>query len=216
LAATHYFLGNFETSGQYAVRGVQLWRSGRAKPLVEEIAASPVGCLCYQALCKWHADDVTSSHATMVEAISLAKELKDLQALVLALNHAWFLGQVEGNLAEVESCASDVIELSTRQNFATWLPGGAILRGWARSASGDTAEGIAWIEDGIRDFREAGAMVGMPYFLALQAEALYRADRTPEALDAIKEAEALAERSEQLWWCAELHRLKGVLFTAMG
>lgn len=42
--------------------------------------------------------------------------------------------------------ASDLIELSTRQNFALWLPGGELLRGWARSASGDTAQGISRVE----------------------------------------------------------------------
>ena len=51
-----------------------------------------------------------------------------------------------------------LIELSTRHHFAHWLAGGAILRGWARSASGNTAEGISWIEDGIRDYRATGAM----------------------------------------------------------
>ena len=103
----------------------------------------------------------------------------------------------ERNPAEVERLASDLIELSTRHNFASWLAIGAIYRGWARSASGDTAEGIPWIEQGIRDFRATGAVLGLPYFLALKAEALYLADRTSEALEAINEAEALAERSEQ-------------------
>jgi len=28
LAITHYFAGNFEISGQYAMRAVQIWRSG--------------------------------------------------------------------------------------------------------------------------------------------------------------------------------------------
>ena len=91
-----------------------------------------------------------------------------------------------------------------------------MLRGWARSASGDTAEGIAWIEDGIEDWRATGATMFVPYYLALKAEALYLADRTSEALEAIKEAEALAERSEERWWCAELHRLRGVFLAAMG
>ena len=30
------------------------------------------------------------------------------------------------------------------------------------------------------------------------------------------EAETLAERSEQRWWCAELHRLRGVFLAAIG
>jgi hypothetical protein len=55
----------------------------------------------------------------------------------------------------------------------------------------------------------------MPYFLALRAEALYIADRIPEALEAIEEAEALADRYEQHNWCAELHRLRGVFLTAL-
>jgi len=153
----------------------------------------------------------------MAEAISLAKVLNDMISLVLALNHAWFLAQVEGKLAEVERYASDVIELSMRHNLANVLPAAFILSGWARSASGHTAEGIAWIEEGIRDnYRAKGATVGMPYFLALKAEALHLADRTSEALEAIREAEVVAERFEARWWSAELHRLRGVFLTAIG
>ena len=115
----------------------------------------------------------------------------------------------------MERLASDLIELSTRQSFAHWLALGKIFRGWARSASGDTAEGISWIEDGIEDYRATGSMLCVPYFLALKAEALHLADRTSEALEAIKEAEALVERSEERWWCAELYRLRGVFLAAM-
>jgi hypothetical protein len=56
----------------------------------------------------------------------------------------------------------------------------------------------------------------MPYFLALKAEALHLADRTSEALEAIADAEAWVERSEEHWWCAELHRLRGVFLTTVG
>jgi predicted ATPase len=97
-----------------------------------------------------------------------------------------------------------------------WLPGGEVLRGWARSASGDTTEGISLIEDGIEDNRATGSTLMVPLFLALKAEALHLADRTSEALEAIREAEALAEKFEGRWWSAELHRLRGVFLTAMG
>ena len=116
----------------------------------------------------------------------------------------------------MDRLASDLIELSTRHNFVYWLAIGAIYRGWARSASGDTAEGIPWIEQGIRDFRATGSVLGLPDYLARKAEALHLADRTSEALEAINEAEALAERFEQRYCCAELHRLRGVFLAAMG
>jgi len=101
-------------------------------------------------------------------------------------------------------------------NFALWLAGGIILRGWARSASGQTAQGIAWIETGIGDWRATGSMIGLPFWFALKAEALHLADRTSEALETITEAEILAKRSEERYWWAELHRLHGVFLAAIG
>jgi predicted ATPase len=59
-------------------------------------------------------------------------------------------------------------------------------------------------------------MLRMPYFLALKAESLHFAGRVSEALEAITEAEAWAERSEERWWCAELHRLRGAFLVAIG
>jgi hypothetical protein len=56
----------------------------------------------------------------------------------------------------------------------------------------------------------------MPIWLALKAEALHLADRTSEALEAIREAEGFVEKFEVRWWSAELHRLKGVFLTAIG
>ena len=132
------------------------------------------------------------------------------------MSWAGLLAHFEGNPTEVERLASDLIELSTRQSFASWLPGGVVLRGWARSASGNTAEGISWIEDGIGNYRATGSKLDMPYLLALKAEALHLADRTSDALEAITEAEAVIEKFENRYWCAELHRLKGVFLTAMG
>jgi len=107
------------------------------------------------------------------------------------------------------SLISDLIELSTRHNFSHWLATGAVCRGWARSASGDTAAGIAGIEEGIGDYRAIGSILFLPFFLTLKTEALHFADRTFEALEAIREAEAVVERSEGRWWCAELLSIAG-------
>jgi predicted ATPase len=116
----------------------------------------------------------------------------------------------------VERCASDLTELATHRHFRYWQACGAILRGWARSTLGEAAEGILWIQEGIQDNRIAGTIINLPLFLALKAETLMRADRIAEALEAIKEAGAMAERTGERYWHAELHRLRGVFLTAMG
>jgi hypothetical protein len=76
-------------------------------------------------------------------------------------------------------------------------------------------QNLPWIEHGIREYRATGTVLGMPGLLAYKAEALHLADRTSEAL-AVNEAEALAERFEQRFYCAELHRLRGVFLAALG
>jgi hypothetical protein len=96
----------------------------------------------------------------------------------------------------VDRFATEVIELSTRHNFVYWQAFAESYRGWARSACGNTAEGIPCIEQGIRDLRAIGTVLGIPGHLKLKAEALYVADRTSEALEAINEAIPISERFE--------------------
>lgn len=198
------------------MRAVQIWRSGNVLSHTENPYTPVVVCLCYLSGSQWHLGEIASSQATIMEAISLAKKLNDMNASAIALSWATNLAAEERNLAEVDRLASAMIELSTRHSFAYWLAIGAIYRGWARSASGNTAEGIPWIEQGIRDFRATGAVLNVPYWLALKAEALHLADRTSDALEAINEAEALVERTGDRNWCAELYRLRGVFLAAMG
>jgi tetratricopeptide (TPR) repeat protein len=216
LAGTLYFMGDFESARQYAKRGLQIWRSERAQPNAEDLYTPAVGCLGYRAMSEWHLGEIASCQANLDEAISLAQKLNDTNALALALNWAANVAYNERNPAEVDRLASDSIELSTRHNLGYFLTASAIHRGWARSATGNTTEGIRWIEQGIRDFRAAGTVLGMPGYLARKAEALHLADRTSEALEALNEAEALAEEFGQGNFCAELHRLRSVFLTAIG
>jgi hypothetical protein len=216
LANTHYFSGEFELARQHATRGLQIWRSGILGSPTQEVTASGVVFLYLGALSEWHIGKIASCQATIAEAISLAEELSDMHGLAVSLYFAGSLGHFEGDPAEVERLASTLIELSTRQNFVFSRAAGETLRGWARSASGNTAEGIPWIDQGMRDYRATGAVLLLPYMLALKAEALHLADRSSEALEAIQEAEAWTARTEERWWCAELHRLRGVFLMDLG
>jgi TolB-like protein len=217
LAGSHYYMGDFESALQYALDGVQIWRAGGVSSPAEEVSAPAVTCLYFEALCEWHLGQIGSSRATMAQAISLAKDLNDAHALVLAFYHSAVLSFYECNPTDVERWASDLIELSAHRGLASHLSGATVLRGWARSALGNPAEGISLIGDGIREYRASGSILGLPFFLALKAEALHATGRTPEALDAIKEAEALAEKSgsDSRNWSAELHRLRGVFLAAI-
>jgi adenylate cyclase len=214
-AVTHVFRGDFEVSRQFARRVAQIWRSERALSSEDPLAPT-VSSLCQEALSDWQLGEIASCQAAVAGAIALAKELNDLHSLAEALFYAAMLAHFERNPAEAKRYASDAIEFSTPHNFAYWLTGAIIVSGWARSTSGDTAEGIAWIERGIRGFRALGGVLLLPYYLSIKAEALHLTNRSSEALETINEAGALAERREERWWSAELHRLRGVFLAALG
>ncbi len=209
LAITLYYLGDFEAARRHAILGVQLWRSKTVKSSLEEIHNPGTGCLCYKAMSEWHLGEIASSQASMAEAVSRARELNDTHTLANILFHATVLGQLERDPAKVESLASEVIELSTRHRFAQWLIA-KLYRGWAHCVFGDHANGLLWIEDALRDYRASGSMLGLSTLLAVKAEALHLADRTVEALEAIREAESLAQRYGERMWYAELCRLRGL------
>jgi tetratricopeptide (TPR) repeat protein len=216
LTATLYFLGDFETARENATRGLQMWRSGDVQFQAEEVDAPPVGCLCHEALIQWHFGEIASGQETMAQAISLANKLNDTHGLAVAVSYAALLSYYERDHAEVARWASDLIELSTRRNFTLFLSFGSVYRGWARSASDGTAEAIAFIQDGIQGYRASGSMLLLPLFLTLKAEASHLLGRIPDALETIREAEALVETSEGRCWRAELYRLRGVILAAMG
>jgi tetratricopeptide (TPR) repeat protein len=216
LARTHYHLGDFEAARRDGALGIQLWRSGAILSPVEELSTPAVICFCDQAHSNWHLGEIESCHAAMAEAISLAKELNDTHALAMALLFAAVLAYYERSPAEAERLASEIIEMSTRQGFAQWLAYAKICRGWGRSVLGDSANGLLWIEDALRDYMASGSIRALPDLLAVKAEALHLADRTCEALETIREAEALVERYEERSSLAELQRLRGVFLATMG
>jgi predicted ATPase len=92
-----------------------------------------------------------------------------------------------------------------------------VLRGGALLAQGGITEAVACLRDGLVEQMTAGQNQLMrQYGFALLAEALSHAGDFDGALSAAAEGLAVAERSGERWWEAELHRLKGVLVFSSG
>jgi adenylate cyclase len=95
----------------------------------------------------------------------------------------------------------------------TWVllleAGSAILRGWALAAAGDVAAGIAGMRQGLSDWRATGSITYRTYFLGILADALMRRGDVAESLVLLDEALALARRTGEGFYEAELYRLHG-------
>ena len=77
--------------------------------------------------------------------------------------------------------------------------GGTIFRGWARAMSGQSAEGVALLRDGLDAYRATGAAVFVPFFLSLLAEALGETGHLDQGLQYLGEAGRLMAETEERW-----------------
>jgi len=85
------------------------------------------------------------------------------------------------------------------------------LRGWALAAQGQSAEGIAEMQQGLAAYQSLGVEAFRIMSLALLAEGYGKAGQVEAGLDALHEALATAERCGARRWEAELYRFKGEL-----
>jgi predicted ATPase len=92
---------------------------------------------------------------------------------------------------------------------------GTILRGWALTAQGAGAEGIAQMRQGFAAYGATGAEVDRPYLIALLAEACREVGQAEEGLTVLIEALAFVDKTGDRYWEAELYRHKGELLLAL-
>jgi predicted ATPase len=85
------------------------------------------------------------------------------------------------------------------------------LRGWAMAEQGRNEEGIVQIQEGLAASRTTGAELFMTSYLGWLVEACLVAGRFDDGLNAVAEAQSIADRSEVRVHEAETHRLKGEL-----
>lgn len=175
-----------------------------------------VVCLSQAAWILWICGRPDQALKRNEEAIALARASSHPYSLAAALSFGATVHQLCRDYLAARDCAEAAISLSAEKQFAQWLPWGMVMRGWSMTESGQIAEGIVRMREGIAGFRATGADVMVPYFLGLLAEACEKAGQYSEGLEAIAEAQVVVDRGGECWWEPELYRVKGLLTLRSG
>jgi predicted ATPase len=117
------------------------------------------------------------------------------------------LGQGELAMGTAGNSAKAV---STQYSFALGLAWATTSRGWVLAETGQE-EGLGTFLHGVAATRAIGARIHDTCTLALLAEIYLRKRRIDEGLATIEEAQKVAVTGGELFWQAELLRLKGEL-----
>jgi predicted ATPase len=150
------------------------------------------------------------------KGLELARDLAHPPTLAHAL---WFAAEVRQMRREpraVEETVAALLPLVSEHGSAVGVANTTMLRGWARTLLIDAETGLAELRDGLAAWRATGSKFHVPYRLARAADACRTAGLADEGLRLITEALEYAERSEDRWFSAELHRLHGELLLAAG
>jgi predicted ATPase len=130
------------------------------------------------------------------------------------LHHASWLRQHCQLGDEAQAAADEQIEIATEQGFAFWHATGTLYRGGGLLLQGNLGGGLALLVAGLESYRATGAELALPYYLSLLGDGYIRAGRFEDAHRALGEGLDLADKNDERFQEAELHRLLGELHLA--
>ena len=149
-------------------------------------------------------------------AIAVARRLAHPLSLAAGLVISTRMLALLGDNAALRKRADELVAVAAEQGFSQWRADGVIHRGWIKVKNGDVAEGLSLLRRGSTAFRATGAVMYMPYHMALLARGCEIASQYEEASALLDDAFQIVERTGERWLQAELYRHKGQLLLRQG
>jgi predicted ATPase len=213
LWTTSFVLGNFVKAREHAEQGMIIYdpQQHRSHAFIYGGHDPGVCCRFFGALAMWFLGYPDQALDRVNEAVSLAQDLSHPFSLAIALFFAARLHLYRQEPQASQERAEAAIALCSEHGFALSLSEATMVLGWALTAQGKGAEGIAQVRQGLAAYRATGAERERPYYLSLLAEAYGEAGQPEEGLKVLVEALALVDKTGERNWEAEVHRRKGEL-----
>ncbi len=173
-----------------------------------------VTCRSNLAISLWHLGYPDQALQANREMRQLARTLDHPYSLGYALHHTAWLCQYCRLGAEVQAAAEEELAIATEQGFALWRATGAFFKGAGLLLQGKLAAALPLLRNAISAFRSGGAELTVPFQLSILGQACTEAGRFADARQALDEALAIAEKTDERCQEAELLRLQGELLQA--
>ena len=217
MGRTVLFLGEPVLARTLLEQAIALDEHDRYRQEVAHYGTAPgIASRVWASVAQWLAGDADQAEGTRRSALELSAALGHPHSRAYALAVSGLIPQFSDDVAAAEANADTLMALTSEHGFAFWGAVGTIWRGSAWVARGRTDDGIAEMERGLASWRAMGAVLVEPYFLALIAKAHGDAGRATQGLALLDEATAVAARTGERWWAAEIVRLRGELTLASG
>jgi predicted ATPase len=143
-------------------------------------------------------------------AVSMAEELGHPYSLGAALGAASWLHMFRREREQAAMTVARVRALGVEKGFAGLVALAKIIGAWTLPPA-QCEQGLSEIRQGMAELCALYAESNCTDFLTLLAEASARAGQFEEGLKALDEAETFLDLTQEYFWEAEIHRLRGEL-----
>jgi predicted ATPase len=149
------------------------------------------------------------------EGVELGSQAGHPFSHAYALLWSSVLGVMRREREQARKLAEEAIAISAEQGFAFVLAGARLIRGWTLIDPREEDEQQARAIDGFRkemaNLAAGGTQICAPMIFGYLADAYCDRGRISEGLTAVDDALELSHSTQQRFWDAELHRIKGKL-----
>jgi class 3 adenylate cyclase/tetratricopeptide (TPR) repeat protein len=215
-AATLLFRADFVGARQFIERALDNYEDRERCGYWLRYTGEDTG-VCLRALYSttlWHLGYPDRAFKVGRDARELARHVRSPFSLGFALYNVNWVLQLCRLGVEGLAAAEEQIKLATEQGFAWWLTTATMFRGAALLLLGRLDEALPVLQKGLEAYRATGSGMALPYYQSIQGDAYTQAGRFGDAVRALDEGLALAEKNDDRSQEAELHRLKGELLLA--
>ncbi|MEZ4832496.1 MAG: hypothetical protein R2873_10945 [Caldilineaceae bacterium] len=216
LGATSLFQGNLGLSRYHLQHAVDAYQPVDVARYLATYGYDPgIAAMSYLPLVLWLLGYQDAAFAQDRAVQQILADNADPHNAIFANSMAVVLFQLHGDQENLQHRADRLIRDAAQHGAVQWEAHGHILRGWLLAMQGE-AEGVAEMEQGLAHWQMTGAMLAVPYYLTMLAQAYGRIGRHETALEKVAQATAVMNSGYECWYQAEILRRKGDLLLALG
>ena len=213
LGATLYYLSEFNSALAHLEAGIECYQPQHhpVPAFLHYVAEPGMTLLAYSSPLLWCIGYPNQAEERIHRAVSIGKDTNHPFSEAVSLHFKTVLYQYRGEAEEVNTAATQMLQICQEHGFSAWEAAARVLKGWAFAAQHCPEEGIAMIREGINGWKETRGELLMPLFLALLGQAHQRAGQYNLALQTLDTASHVITRTGERTYAAELARQKGEL-----
>jgi predicted ATPase len=207
------WLGEWIAARDYLERGLLLYdpahHSSHAELTMDDTHVMLLTYLGWTLLCLGYLDQAQSKReAALAEARLLSRAFTLAHTLARATPAEAIVAGPSGALLH----ADEWVSLTERQSIGYFLAEAMMFQGWCLTMLGQKEKGITQLMRGLAAHQE---LFHLPTFLTLLADAYRDVQQPQNGLRQLAEAISVTDKTQNRYYEAEMHRVRGELFLSM-